>query len=149
MAASLLRSPELLSILAVLNCAVVWMISILLLVSSSPSLFSRPLRTIPRTPTTISITITFHVPQLFQPSGKIQVFVYIFTFFCCKSVVHWNSTSLQVLFLFINTRCGFLDRIEWSICIFKSQIILWVSFSWTDSGLCIAWSNFNLLPNSL
>ena len=52
-------SRTLLSILADLNTAVVWMVLILPLVSSSPNLFSRLLGTIQQAPTKISIAITF------------------------------------------------------------------------------------------
>ena len=43
-----------------LNCSVAWIVSILLLITSFPSLFSRPLGTIQRTSATISITVTFY-----------------------------------------------------------------------------------------
>ena len=59
----------------------------------------------------------------------------------------------QILFyLVIDTKFGLLVRIEQSLCISKSQRILCISFSWTDSDLCLynlsAWSNFKLLHNS-
>ena len=45
-----------------------------------------------------------------------------------------------------------LNVISWSAHISKSQIILWVSFSRSDSGLGmyqkVVWSNFNVLHNS-
>ena len=64
-----------------------------------------------------------------------------------------KSTIRQVLFfLLIITRSGRLADIRWSVCISKSQRSLCVSFSWTDSGLCIyhsfELSNFNFLHNS-
>ena len=50
-------------------------------------------------------------------------------------------------FLFVDTWSSFLDGIGWSL----SQIILYVSFSMTNSDLCkhylVVWSNFNLLHN--
>ena len=36
-----------------------------------------------------------------------------------------------------NTKSGLLVRIRGSIYIFKFRMILYVSFSWTDSGLCL------------
>ena len=55
-------------------------------------------------------------------------------------------------FLLINIWFSFLAGIKWSVCISKSQKILCVSCSRTDSGLCIyhllVWSNFSLLYNS-
>ena len=75
---STLVSRTLLSILADFNCAVVLIVTILPLISSSPSLFSRPLETIPRAPTTIGITSSLcsfrepfpgHHLQLVSPSS--------------------------------------------------------------------------------
>ena len=58
----------------------------------------------------------------------------------------------QILFLLISRRLKFLIGISESIWISKSQRILSVSFSMTDSDLCryhlVVWSNFNLLHNS-
>ena len=46
---------------------------------------------------------------------------------------------------------GRLVEIRWSVCISKSQSSLYLSFSRTDSGLCIyhlfVWSNFYFLHN--
>ena len=51
------------------------------------------------------------------------------------------------------TKFGRLAKIWWSVCISKSQCTLCVSFSRTDSGLCIyhlsPWSNFSFLQKSL
>ena len=52
-------SKDLLNILAHLNNAMVWMLLILPLISSSLNHFSRPLKTIPRALTTNDITVTF------------------------------------------------------------------------------------------
>ena len=60
-------------------------------------------------------------------------------------------TIWQALFFFLLTltRSGRLAKIRWSICISKSQWILWFSFFRMDSGLCIyylaLWSKFNFL----
>ena len=55
-------------------------------------------------------------------------------------------------FLLIITRSGRLAEIRWPVCILKSQKFLCISFSRTDSGLCIyhlfVWSNVNFLHNS-
>ena len=54
-------------------------------------------------------------------------------------------------FFLIITWSGLLVGIKGSLCISKSLRILWISFSWTDSGLCIyhlvPWSNCNCLHN--
>ena len=60
-----------------------------------------------------------------------------------NSKVHYSASFL---FLLVISSCGRLTEIRWSICISKSQRILFVWFSRTDSGLCIYhlfdWSNF-------
>ena len=61
-----------------------------------------------------------------------------------------KSTILQILsLLLIIIRSGCLGKIRWSVFMSKSQSSLCVSFSGTDSGLCIyhlfVWSNFNFL----
>ena len=57
------KSPQvsvtLLSILAVLNNVVVWMVSTRTPTSNSYSLFNNPLVTVPKAPITIGITVTF------------------------------------------------------------------------------------------
>ena len=56
------------------------------------------------------------------------------------------------LFLLIIIRSGLLAGTRWSVCIWKSYWILCVSFSRTNSGLCIyqlfQWSNLNFLLDS-
>ena len=90
--------------------------------------------------------------MFFNPSGKIQVFINLFAFF--YSVVRRNGKIpwiVRYFFLYIGTRFGLLFRIQWIVCVRKSQRIFRVSFSRTGSGLCIyhleVWSNFNLLHN--
>ena len=71
--------------------------------------------------------------------------MYIFTFLNFRSVacringkVHKTvSFFLRVGGLWFSTRSGLLARIRWSVCISKSLKILWVSFSGTNSCLCI------------
>ena len=54
------------------------------------------------------------------------------------SSVTANSSILQVLyFLLIIIGSGLLAEIIWSVCVSKFQRSLYVSFSRTDSGLCI------------
>ena len=79
-------SKTLLSILADLNNAVV------LIISDSSSLFFKHLMIVPTISTFFSITVTF----MFQLSGKIQIFIYLFIFFHFDSVVHWNSKIHQI-----------------------------------------------------
>ena len=83
---SLQVSRTLLSILANLNNAVVWIISIIPLISNSSSLFPsilgpfqvRQLQMVSPLP---------HVLQLYLSSGKVKVYVYLFAFFYFNTVV--------------------------------------------------------------
>ena len=58
---------------------------------------------------------------------------------------------LTASFLFLLIKSCLLVGIRCAVCITKSQRILFISFSWTDSGLCIfhlvVWQ-FSLLHNS-
>ena len=65
------------------------------------------------------------------------------------------SRLFRIFQLFTNStyiRSGLLVGMKWSVCISRSQRILRMSGTWTDSGLCtchlLIWSNFNLLHNS-
>ena len=105
--------------------------------------------TLPKAPITISCS------RVFQFSSKVEVLIILFAFFQFYSVVCRNSkvhNSASSLFLLIIIRSGRLAEIRWSVCILKSQRRLCVSFSRTESGLCIyhwfVWSNFNVLHNS-
>ena len=64
-------SKTLLSILADLNNAVVWMISIRPLISMSSSPRTNPLVTVPRAPITIGFTDTFMFHSFFPCSSKV------------------------------------------------------------------------------
>ena len=97
----------------------------------------------------------FHVPQFFHLPSKVQVLVFLFTFFLllCGQL---GQERLQIckfsFFLLIIIRFDRLAEIRWSVCISKSQRSLCISFSRTDAWLCIyhlfIWSNFNFLHNS-
>ena len=146
------KSPQvsrtLLSILADLNNAVVWM------VSTCPIIFKS------FSPCTKSTDYNlcnchFHVPRFFQFPSKVKVFILLFTFFQFYSVVSWDSkvhNSAGYLFLLSIIRSGCLAEIRWSVSMSKSQRSLCVLFSRTDVGLSIyylfVWSNLNFLHNS-
>ena len=90
-------------------------------------------------------------------TNSCDVNIPLFAFFQLYSVagqdrkVH-NSANSLLFFLLIIIRTGRLAEIRLSIWNSKSQRSLCVSFSMTDSGLCIyhlfVWSNFNLLHDS-
>ena len=57
-----------------------------------PPVFSKPLMTVPNTPTTIGINIRL---MHFYFSSKVQVFVYLFAFF--HSIVRWNGKIHEMI----------------------------------------------------
>ena len=73
-----------------------------------------------------------------------------FTFILWSTGTTKDFFVLFCIFL-INIMSGRLTGIRWSACILKSQRILCVLFSRTDSGLfkyyLMVWSNFDLLHN--
>ena len=71
----------LLSILAVLNNAVVWIVSTHPPTSKSSSPFNNLLVTVPIEPITIGIIVTFMFHSFFQIQKKVEVLILIFTFF--------------------------------------------------------------------
>ena len=93
----------------------------------------------------VSLSLTCSIYFFFRFSSKVRVSISLFAFLKLYTVVSRNvkSTIQQVLFcLFFFfffaltiTRSGCLAEIRWSDCISKSQRILCVSFSRTDSGL--------------
>ena len=89
------KSPQvsrtLLSILAVLSNAVVWMVSTRPPTSKSSSPFNNPLVIVPNAPITIGIIVTFMFHSFFQFSSKVDVLILLFTFFQFHSVVRWDS----------------------------------------------------------
>ena len=128
------KSPQvsrtLLSILADLNNAVVWMVFTPLLISKSSSPCTNPLVTVPRVQITIGITVTFSFFSSLARSRYLSFFSLSFNF------TQWSSGTAksiirQVLFFFLLTITWFgrLAEIRWSVSISKSYRILCVSFS--------------------
>ena len=150
------KSPQvsrtLLSILAVLNNAVIWMVSTRPPASKSSSPFSNPLVTVPNAPITIGIIVTCMFHSFFNSLARSR---YLSFFSHSFSFILWSagtakSTILQVLFfLLIIIKSGLLAGIRWSVFMLKSHKSLWVTFSRTGAGLCIyhllVWSNLNFL----
>ena len=89
------KSPQvsrtLLSILAVLNNVVVWMISTRPPTSKSSSPLSNPLVSVPNAPITIGIFVTCMFHSFFQFPIKVEVLILLFTFFQFYSVVRRDS----------------------------------------------------------
>ena len=97
---SLQDSRTLLSILAVLNNVVVWMVSTRPPTSKSSSPFSNPLVTVPKAPITISIIVTFMFHSFFNSLARLR---YLSFFSHSFSFILWStgtskSTILKILF---------------------------------------------------
>ena len=139
------KSPQvsrtLLSILAVLNNAVVWMESTRTPTSESSSPFNNPLANVPNAPIIIRIIVTFMFHFFFQFPSNVEVLILLFIFFQFYSVVSRDSKVDNFA-----SSC-LLAEIKWSVCISKSNRSLCVLLSKTDAWLCIyhlfEWSNFN------
>ena len=146
-------SRTLLSILAVLNNVVVWIVPTLPPTSKSSCLFKNPLVTVSKAPITIGIIVTFMFLSFFQFSSKVEVLILLVTFLQFYSVVSRGSKvdnfASFLFLLLIIIRSGFLADIRWSARMSKSHRSLCVSFSRTDTGLCyyhlFVWSNLNFL----
>ena len=98
------KSPQvsrtLLSILAVFNNAVVWMVSTRSPTSKSSRPFNNPLVTVPKAPVTIGIIITFMFHSFFNSLARSR---YLSLFSHSLSFILWpggtaKSTILQILF---------------------------------------------------
>ena len=121
------KSPQvsmtLLSILAVLNNAVVWMVSTHPPTSKSSSPFSNPLLTVPNAPITIGIIVTCMFHSFFNSLARSR---YLSFFSHSFSFILWSagtakSTILPVLFFCWLLLSGLLARIRWSVCMLKSH----------------------------
>ena len=147
------KSPQvsrtLLSNLAVLSYAVVWMVSIVHQLPSPPV----PLVTVPNAPITIDIIVTCIFHSFFNSLARLR---YLSFFSHSFSFILWSagtakSNILQVLFFFllIIIKSGLLAGFRLSICMLKSHRSLCVAFSRTGARLCIyhlfVWSNLNFL----
>ena len=138
------KSPQvsrtLLSILAVLNNVVVWMVSTRPPTSKSSSPFSNTLVTIPNALITIGIIFTCMFHSFFNSQARSR---YLSFFSHSFNFILWSagtaeSTILQVLFfLLIIIRSGLLAEIRRSVYMSKSQRTLCVLFSRTGAGLCV------------
>ena len=136
-------SRTLLSILAVFNNAVVWMVSTRLPTSKSSSPFNNPFVTLPKAPIPIGIIVTFMFHSFFNSLARsryLSLFSHSFSFILWSAETA-NLTILQIFFLFflllIIIRSGLLAEMRWSVCMSKSHGSLCVSFSRTGARLCI------------
>ena len=145
-------SRTFLSILAVLNNALVWMVPTHPPTSKSSSPFSNPLVTVPNAPITIGIIVTcmfhsFSIPL--QGRDSYSSFHILSMLFCGQPGQQSRLFCKFSFFLLIIIKSGLLAGIRRSVCMLKSHRSLCVSFSRTGAGLCIyhllVWSNLNFL----
>ena len=131
------------SIFADLNIAVVWIVSLLLFISNSPSLFSKPLGTVPSWPTKIGNTVILMLHRFFGTLATSKNF-FIVSFYFLFNLLF----AVTVKF----TRWHLLFH-----CKLSQYLVFWPVFYgyhlWTDYVLYIyhllVLSNFDLLHNSL
>ena len=109
------KSPQV-SRLAVLNNAVVWMVSTRPPTSKSSSSFSNSLVAVPNAPITIGIIVTCMFHSFFQFPSKVEVLILLFTFFQFYSVVSRDSKvdyfESSLFFLLIIIKSGLLTGIR-------------------------------------
>ena len=135
------KSPQvsrtLLSILAILSNAVIWIVSTRPPTSKSSRPFNNPLVIVPKAPITIGTIVTFMFHSFFNSLARLSFFLHCFRF-TLWSAGTAKSTILQILFfLLIIIRSGLLAGVSWSVCMLKSYRSLCVSFSRTGGGLCL------------
>ena len=99
------------TLLAVLNNAVVWMVSTRPPTSKSSSLFSNPLVTVPKAPITIGIIVTFMFRSFFNSLARSRcLFFFSHSFsFILRSAGTAKPTILQILFFY----WFILDLVVW------------------------------------
>ena len=137
-------SRTLLSILAVINNAVVLMVSTRPPTSTSSSTFNNLLVTVPTAPISIGIIVIFMFHSFFNSLARSR---YLSFFSHSFSFILWSagtakSTIFKLSFFFfllllIIIRSGFLVEIRRSVCMSKSHRSLCALFFRTAAGLCI------------
>ena len=126
-------STTLLSILADLSNAIVWMVSTGSFISNSSSTCTKLLVTIQSTPITVDITIIFVFHGFFSSLAR-SWYLSLFVFFQFYPVVSQNCKVhflVGSLFLLTITRSGHLAEIRCSVCFLKIpekfvDLIFWV-----------------------
>ena len=99
--------------------------------------------------TGVIVTFMFH-SFFFNSLARLRYFIFFslsFRFIVVSQDSKVHNFANSLIFLLITIRSGLLDEIRWSVCMSKYHRSLCVSFSRTDTGLCIyhlfVWSNFN------
>ena len=121
------------------------MVSSCSLISMSPNPFTNPLGIVPSVPITIGITVTFMFNRFLVMKQGLDIYLsfrFLLILLCGlpgrQSLLFGRFSFYNFSFLLLTiTLLGRLSEIMRSVCISKSQRTLYVSFSKTDSGLCI------------
>ena len=137
------NSPQLprtlLTILALRNNVVVWMIPLVRQLSS-PAIPLTPLVTVTNALITIGMIVTCIFHSFFNSLARsryLSFFSHSFSFILWSAgIANWQFCKFSFLLLII-IMFGLLAEIRWSVCTSKSQRSLCVSFSWKGAGLCI------------
>ena len=142
-----LVSRTLLNILAGVNSAVIYLVS---MISTSSSFLTIPLGNRSKCTNYNWYIVNFMLPGFFSFLANSK---YLSLFFNFHSVICKVNYTASFFGRLIIDGSGHLAWISWSFIISESQGTLYVSFLLTDSSLCIyylvVWSNFNFLHNSL
>ena len=100
--------------------------------------FPSPPVIITKAPITIGIIVTFMFHIFFQFSSKVEVFIFLFTFFQFYSAISRESkvdNFANSLFLLLIIMSGLLVKIRWSVCyylpLFDFFIPALVIFNWS------------------
>ena len=115
----------LLSILAVLNNVVVWMVSTRPTTSKSSSPFSNPLVTVPNAPITVGIIVTCMFHSLFNSQARslyLSFFSHSFSFILWSAGTAKSTIFKFIFLLLIIIRSGLQAEIRWCVC--QSPILL-------------------------
>ena len=99
------KSPQvsrtLLSILAVFNNAVVWMVSTRPPTSKSSTPFNNPLVTMPKAPTTIGIIVTFMFHRFFNSLARSR-YLLLLLFLCLDLVFFFSYSQFLAPFIYFS-----------------------------------------------
>ena len=135
------KSPQvyrtLLSILAVFNNAVVWMVSTRPPTSKSARPFNNPLVIVPKAPITIGTIVTFIFDSFFNSLARSRYLSFFSHSFCGQPRQQSRQFYKFSIFFYFFIRSGLLAEIRWSVCMSKSHGSLCVSFFRTGAALCI------------
>ena len=130
-----------LRILAVLNNAVVWIVSTRSPTSKSSRPFNNPLVIEPKAPITIGTIATFMFHSFFNSLARSR---YLSFFSLSFRFILWSAGQQSRQF-----RKFFFVVVDYYVCMLKSRRSLCESFFRTGAGLCIyyllVWSNLNFL----